>query len=70
MLTFEQMCELKAGDNITVDITHKDRKRRVYRQYVVLAVNQPADPGRVKIASTQSSKIVYLYDLTDPRLSI
>ncbi len=70
MLTYEQMCELKAGDNITVDVTPKNRKRKQYSQYVVIAVNQPGDPGRVKMARTQSSMVVFIHDLADPCLSI
>lgn len=72
MLTSEQIANLKAGDNITVDETLKNRKRKVYNPYVVIAVNPPDRAGYIKLAkSVQSSAtMVNIYNLTDPRLSI
>lgn len=72
MLSFEQIANLKTGDKIAVDETPKNRKRKVYNPYVVIAVNPPDRLGYIKLAKNAQSAatMVNIYNLTDPRLSI
>ncbi len=72
MLTSEQIVNLKTGDKIAVDETPKNRKRKVYNPYVVIAVNLPDRAGYIKLAKNVKSAatMVSIYNLTDPRLSI
>lgn len=72
MLTSEQIANLKAGDKIAVDETLKNRKRKVYNPYVVIAVNPPDRVGYIKLAKSiqSAATMVNIYNLADPRLSI